>query len=84
MYLQLLSERDELNHLLNEIQKQKEDVLGASQQMNLKFSSTEAEVHEAIKCTTNYSFLLPLVDTGKKRTGLLETRAQDFSRDLGK
>lgn len=30
--------------MLDELQKQKEDVLGASQQMNLKFSSTEAEV----------------------------------------
>lgn len=44
-----MSERDELSHLLNELQKQKEDLLGASQQMTLKFSSTEAEV-----CSDSY------------------------------
>ena len=38
--------RDELLHQLNEVQQQKQDILGASQQMGLKFTASQGEVRK--------------------------------------
>ena len=45
LYTQVIGERDEILQQLSEIQQQKQDIVGESQQMSLKYDNTQEEVH---------------------------------------
>ena len=44
LYTQVVGERDEMLQQLSELQQQKRDIVGESQQMSLKCDNTQKEV----------------------------------------